>query len=176
MWKRLKCKPRNEQTYEQITKIITTVQPWKITTFENVNEKLADDTKFKLLKRNDFVYKFLRDLTPLEQENKMLKTLGVLQRTRFSWKKSPIKILWEKLQYVGWQLDVFKEESILFSKLKDRFSRIFQVGEFHKYCTFIELINQNDFQWQLDAIWEVLFNRGPGEECYGLLETLLYAK
>jgi len=176
MWKRLKCKPKNEQTHAQTRKIITTAQPRKITTFENVNEKLADDTKFKQLKDNDFVYKFLRDLTPLEQENKMLKTLGVLQRTRFTWKKSPIKILREKLQYVGLQLDVFKEESILFSKFKDRLSRKFQVGEFHKYCTYIELINQNEFQWQLDIIWEVLFNGGPGEECYGLLETLLYAK
>jgi len=66
----------------------------------------------------------------------------------------------------------FKEESFLFCKQKDRLGRKCQVGEFHKYRTFIELINQNDFQWQLDTIWEVLFNRGPGEECYGLLETL----
>jgi len=67
-------------------------------------------------------------------------------------------------------------ESISFSKLKDRLGRKFQLDDFHKYRTFIQLINQNDFQWQLDTIWEVLFNRGPGEECYELLETLLYPK
>jgi len=27
-----------------------------------------------------------------------------------------------------------------------------------RYHIFIELINQSDFQWQIDTIWEVLFN------------------
>jgi len=122
------------------------------------------------------VYKPFKDFTSLEQENKILKTVGVLQRTRFTWKKSPRKVLREKLQDVEIQLDVLKKESILFSKLKDRLSRKFQVGEFYKHRTFIELINQDDFQWQLDTIWEVLFNRERGEGCYELLETLLYVK
>ena len=80
------------------------------------------------------------------------------------------------LQDVGLQLNVFKEEPILFNKLKGRLGRKFQVVKFYKYCTFIELINQDDFQWQLDTIWEVLFNSEPGEGCYELLETLLHAK
>jgi len=176
MWKKLKCKPRNEQTYEQIRKIITMVQPRKRSIFEKVSEKLVVDTRFKQLKDNDFVYKCVRNLTPLEQEKKTLKTLGVLQSTRFTWKKSPIKVLGEKLQDVGLQLDVFKEESILFSKHKDRLGRKFQVSELHKYRTFIELTNQDDFQWQLDPIWEVLFNKRSGEECYELLETLQHVK
>jgi len=83
------------------------------------------DTIFKQLKDNDLVYKRFRDLTSLEQENKILRTLGVLRRTRFTWKKSPIKILRENLQVVGLQLDVFKEESISFSKLKNRLGKKF---------------------------------------------------
>jgi len=51
-------------------------------------------------------------LTPIDKENKVLKTLGVLQRTRFTWKRSPIKVLIEKLRVVGLQLDVFKEDYI----------------------------------------------------------------
>jgi len=109
MWKKLKCKPRNEQTYDQIKKIITMVQPRKRPIFEKVSEKLVVDTRFKQLKDNDFVYKSFRNLSPIEQENKTIKTLGVLQGTRFTWKKSPIKVLREKLQDVGLQLDVFKE-------------------------------------------------------------------
>jgi len=112
----------------------------------------------------------------LKQENKILKTLGVLQRTRFTWKKSPIKVLREKLQDVGLQLDAFRAESTLFDKLKDRLGRKFQVRELYKYRLFIELINQDDFQWHLNIIWEVLFNKRPGEECYELLETLLHVK
>ena len=130
----------------------------------------------KQLKNNDLAYKPFRDLKSLEQENKVLKTLGVLQRTRFTWKKSPIKVLREKLQDVGLQLDVFNEESMLFSKLKDRLGRKFQVGEFYKYYTLIGLINEKDFKWQIATIWERLFNIKPGEECYGSLEILLQAQ
>ena len=75
-----------------------------------------------------------------------------------------------------YSLEVFGEDPILFNKLKYPLGRKFQVGELHKYRTFIEPTNRNDFQWQLDTIWEVLFNRGPGEECCGILETLLYAE
>ena len=53
--------------------------------------------------------------------------------------------------------------------LKYRPGRKFQVGEFYKYHTVIGLINQNDFQWQIDTNWEMLFNIKTGEECYGLL-------
>jgi len=73
MWKLLKCKPRNEQTYEQTRNIITTVQPRKRSVSGKVSEKLAFDTKFKQSKDNDLVYKSFRTLTPLEQENKMLE-------------------------------------------------------------------------------------------------------
>jgi len=164
MWKTLKCRPRNEQIYEQIRKIIAIVQPRKRPISEKVSKKIVVDTRFKQLKDNDFVYKSFRNLTALEQENKILKTLGVLQKTRFTWKKSPIKILKEKLQDVGLQLDVFKEESILFSKLKDRLSRKFQVGEFHKYRAFIELINQRQLGtiFFFNGNW-VLFGR-----CYSI--------
>jgi len=104
------------------------------------------ETRSKQLKDKDWAYKSCRDLTLLEQENKMLKTLGVLQRTRFTWKKSPIKVMRENVQVAGLQLEVFKEDSILFDKLKYRVSRKFQVEEFYKYHALIGLINQNDFQ------------------------------
>jgi len=73
MWKKLKCRPRNEQTYEQIRKIITIVQPRKRPTFEKDSEKFVVETRFKQVKDNDLVYKPFRDLTSLEQENMILK-------------------------------------------------------------------------------------------------------
>ena len=69
-----------------------------------------------------------RDLTPIDKEDKLLKTLGVLVRTRFTWKRSPIKVSIEKFRVVGLQLDIFKEDSSLFGKLKYRLGRNFQVG------------------------------------------------
>ena len=52
----------------------------------------------------------------------------------------------------GLQLDVFKEEPVLFNKLKKRHSRKFQTDEFNKYRKFIDTVNKDDFQWQLDII------------------------
>ena len=88
----------------------------------------------------------------------------------------PYKSTKGKIQDVGLQLDIFKEESILFRKLKNCLGWKFQVGEFYKYYSLIRLINQKDFQWQIDTIWERLFNLKPGEECYGSLELLLQAQ
>jgi len=176
MWIMLKCKSRNKNTYEQTRKAITRLQLRKLPAYGNVVEKLVVDTMPKHSKNNDFGCKSPKDLTPTDKENKVLKTFVVLQRTRFTWKRSPIKLLIEKLRVVGLQLDVFKEDSILFGELKCRLGRKFQVGEFYKYHALIGLINQNDFRWQIDTIWEMLFNIKPGEECYGLLELLLQAE
>ena len=88
----------------------------------------------------------------------------------------PYKSTKGKITWCEITVRFFKEESILFSKLKNRLGRKFQVGEFYKYYTLIKLINQKDFQWQIDTIWERLFNLKPGEECYGSLELLLQAQ
>jgi len=87
-----------------------------------------------------------------------------------------MKALRAKLQDAGLQLHVSDEEVILFSKLKNRLGRKFQVGEFYKYYILIGLTNQKDFQWQIDAIWERLFNIKPGKEFYESLELLLQAQ
>jgi len=166
----LKCRPTNGQTYERIKNAIITPQ------FRNppIIERMRVDATPTPLKNLDFTCKSLLDLKQSDKENKILKTLGVLQRTRFTWKRSPVKALREKLWVVGLKLDVFEENSILFSKLKHRLGRKFQVGEFHKYHTFIELINQSYFQWKINTISEVLFKTRPGEGYYGLLESLLH--
>ena len=155
MWKMLKCSPRNKRTYEQIRKIIIVSQLGKRPTHKEISTKLVVEARYKQVKDKGLAYKFCRDLTLLEQENKMLKTLGVLQRTRFTWKKNPIKVLRENLQVAGLQLEVFKEDSILFDTLKYRLGRKFQVEEFYKYHALIGLINQNDFQRQIVTTWEM---------------------
>ena len=151
----LKDKSIEGQTYERIKDAITTPQFRKRPILEKISTKLVVNIRSKQLKNNDLAHKHFEDLISLEQENKILKTLGVLQRTRFTWKTSPIKVLNEKLPDVGLQLDVFKEEHILFSKLKKCLGSKFQVGELYKYYTLIRLLNQKDSQWQIDIIWEI---------------------
>ena len=163
----LKGKLINGQTYEQIRKVITLPQPRKNLTSRKTARKFVVDTRLKQLTDNDSASNSFKDLTALEKENRILKTLGVLYKTRFTQKRSPIKVLREKLKVV------FKEDPILFGKLKYRLGRKFQVGEFYKNHTLVGLIDQNDFQWQIDTIWEMLFNIKPREECYGFLESLL---
>jgi len=90
MWSMLKYKPINRQTYEQIRKAITTLQFRQLPTHGKVVQKFIVDTTSKQ-KDSDFARKSLRDLTQIERENKILQTLRVLQRTRFTWKRSPIK-------------------------------------------------------------------------------------
>jgi len=172
----LKGKSIKGQTYERIKHAIATPQFRKRPILEKISTKLVVNTRSKQLKNNDLAHKHYKDLMSLKQENEILETLGILQRTRFTWKTSPIKVLKEKLQGVGLQLVVFKEETILFNKLKNRLGRKFQVGKFYKYYTLIRLINQKDFQWQVDTIWERLFNLKSGEECCGSLELLLQAR
>jgi len=155
----LKGKSIEGQTYEQIKNAITTPQFKKRPILEKVSTKLVVNTRSKQLKNNDLAYKTFRDLISLEQENKILKTLGVLQRTRFTWKKSPIKVLREKLSDVGLQLDVFKEESILFSKLKNRLGRKFQVGEFYKSNTHFEIFSFVSDHTQSDHALQTIVER-----------------
>jgi len=146
-WQMLKGTSIEGHNYERIKNAITTSQFRKRPILEKISTKLVVNTRSKQLKNNDLAHKHFKNLMSLEQENMILKTLGVLQRKKFTWKTSPIKVLKEKLRDVGLQLDVFKDESILFSKLKNRLGRKFPVGEFYKYYALIRLINQKYFQW-----------------------------
>jgi len=152
IWIMLRGKPINGQRYEQKRKIKTTSKPRK--TFRKTTRKFVVDTRPKQSTDNDYASNTSKDLTALEKENRISKTLGVLCKTRFTWKRSPIRVLREKLKVVGLQLDVFKEDSILFGNLKYRLGRKFQVGEFYKYHALVGLINQNDFSGKL-----ILFGR-----------------
>jgi len=73
MWKKLKGRPRHEQTYEQIRKLIMIIQPIKGPILKRLVKKIVVDTRVKQLKDNDLAYRSFRDLTPLEEENKTLK-------------------------------------------------------------------------------------------------------
>jgi len=114
----LKGKSIEEKTYEPIKNAIITPQFRKKTIHEKTSIKLVVNKRSKQLKNNDLAHEHFKDLMSLKQENKIFKTLGVLQRTRFTWKTSPRKVLKEKLQGVGLQLNVFKEDSIFLNKLK----------------------------------------------------------
>jgi len=106
----------------------------------------------------DFAYEIFKNLTTLE-ENKIRKTLEILQETRFTWERNLVQALDEKLEAVGLNVDIFWENFILFDKGKHQLSRKFQADEFHKFYIFLESVNQKDYQWQIYIIWKVLFEK-----------------
>jgi len=106
----------------------------------------------------DFAYEIFKNLTTLE-ENKIRKTLEILQETRFTWERNLVQALDEKLEAVGLNVDIFWENFILFDKVKHQLSRKFQADEFHKFYIFLESVNQKDYQWQIYIIWKVLFEK-----------------
>ena len=116
----------------------------------------------KQAKDIDCVYETFENLTPVEK-NRTRKTLEILQRTEFTWERNTVEALKEKLEAVGLNMDIFGENLILFNKLKYQVSRKFQVGRFHKFCIFLESVNQKDYQWQTYTFWKVLFDMKMGE-------------
>ena len=145
MWTLLKTKRRKESKYEQIREVIT------------VPELFGEDGSLTLI-----------------QENRKCEALKILQRTKFTWEKNPLKVLEEKLEIVDLNLDIFGESLTLFKKLKHRLSRKFQVGRFREFHIFLESLNQKDYQWQIYTTWKVLFDMKLGEERYRLLRTMLH--
>jgi len=95
-------------------------------------------------------------------------------REAITWEKILIKVLEEKLEIVGLNLDIFEESLTLFKKLKHRLSRKFQVGRFRAFHIFLESLNQKDYQWQIYTIWKVLYDMKLGEERYRLLRAMLH--
>ena len=114
----LKGKSIKGQTYERIKHAIATPQFRKRPILEKISTKLVVNTRSKQLKNNDLAHKHYKDLMSLKQENEILETLGILQRTRCTWKTSPIKVLKEKLHGVGLQLDFLKKSPFYLVNLK----------------------------------------------------------
>jgi len=99
----------------------------------------------------DFAYEIFKNLTTLE-ENKIRKTLEILQETRFTWERNLVQVLNEKLEVVGLNVDILGENFILFDKVKHQLSRKFLADEFHKFYIFLESVNQKYYQWQIYTI------------------------
>jgi len=76
MWYMLKGKLRNEQTYEQIKRVITTPLFSKRLTPRTTVEKFVVNSRSKSLKDNDPTSNSPRDLKQVEKENRILRTLG----------------------------------------------------------------------------------------------------
>jgi len=116
MWKLLKHKQRNEQTYGQIRKAITTPKYGKQFDVGKVGEAVVSNKTPKQSKDIDLVYEAFENLTPVE-ETRIRKALEMLQRINYTWERNPIEALKEKLEVVGLNLDIFGENLILFNKL-----------------------------------------------------------
>jgi len=43
----------------------------------------------------------------LAKENRIRKTLEILQRTEFTWERNPVEVLQEKLEAAGLNMDIF---------------------------------------------------------------------
>ena len=117
MWKVLKHRPRNEQTYEQIRKVITEPKLGIRLDVGQVGETVVGNIMPKQSKDTDFFYETFNNSTTLE-ENRTRKTLEILQRIEFTWERNLVEILKEKLEVVGLHMDIFGESFILFNKLR----------------------------------------------------------
>jgi len=96
----------------------------------------------------------------------------MLKSINFTWCQSPIKVLQNKLRTLGLDWTVFEEDPILFCTFKQRLSGKFR-GNLKKYQPLLSLINQGLWQWQVDMMWEILFNRPIQEDSYSMIEILI---
>jgi len=69
-------------------------------------------------------------------------------------------------------LTVFEEDPVLFCTFKQRLSGKFR-GNLKKYKPLLNLLNQKHWQWQVDVIWEILFNIPIQENSYARMEMLI---
>jgi len=107
-----------------------------------------------------------------EREIRVHQALSILKSTNFIWCQSPIRVLQNKLQILGLDWTVFEEDPILFYTFKQRVSE--KVCEnLTKYKPLLSLINQRHWQWQVDMMWETLFNRPIQEDSYSMIEKLI---
>jgi len=67
---------------------------------------------------------------------------------------------------------VFEEDPILFCTFKHRLSGKFR-GNLKKYQPLLSLINRRHWQWQVDMIWEILFNSPIQEDSHAMIEILI---
>jgi len=107
-----------------------------------------------------------------KRDIRVYQALFVIKSTLFNWSRSPVKILQDKLQALGLTLTVFKEDPILFCTLKRRLFGKFR-KHLRKYKSLLFSINRTHWQWQIEMIWEILFNRPLQEDSYTLTEIFI---
>jgi len=113
MWKLLKRKQRNERTYGQIRKAITTSKHGKRFDMGKAGGTAVSNKPPKQSKHIGFAYEMFGHLTPVE-ETRIRKALKILQRINFTWERNPIEVFKEQLDVVGLNLDIFGKHLILF--------------------------------------------------------------
>jgi len=107
-----------------------------------------------------------------KRDVRVYQALFIIKSTLFNWSRSPVKILQDKLQALGLTLMVFEEDPILFCTLERRLFGKFR-KHLRKYKPLLFLINRTHWQWQVEMIWEILFNRSLQEDSYALTEILI---
>jgi len=107
-----------------------------------------------------------------KRDVRVYQALFIIKSTLFNWSRSPIKISQDKLQALGLTLMVFEEGSILYCTLKGRLFGKFR-KHLRKYKPLLFLIDRTHWQWQVEMIWEILFNRPLQKGSYVLIEILI---
>jgi len=107
-----------------------------------------------------------------KRDIRVYQALFIIKSTLFNWSRSPVETLQDKIQALGLDLTVFEEDPILFCTLKWRLFGKFR-KHLRKYRPLLFLINRKHWQWQVDMIWEILFNRPIQEDSYALIEVLI---
>ena len=116
------------------------------------------------------------DLNKLARKERISTTLRILRNLRLDLKQSPLQELKNKLQNVGLNLKVFKENPQLFDRLQCKLYHRFRRSTFRKYESLFKLINKNEFPWQVDKIWAVLHNKKRSKDTCNFLVELLMSR
>jgi len=121
-----------------------------------------------------------REMTPLfidreqarKREVRVNQALFILKSTNFTWSRSPVGVLQDRLQTLGLDWTVFEEDRILFCTHKQKLSGKFR-GNLRRYGLLLSLIKQRHWRWQIEMMWEVLFNRPVQGDSYSLTKILI---
>ena len=86
----------------------------------------------------------------------------------------PILRLQNQLQAKNLKIEVLEQNPLFFEMFKQKLYQEFQ-GSLFWYCSLLQYVNIQDFQWQVMRLWEFLVNTPIDENTYEWIRMLINA-
>jgi len=139
---------------------------------DHANPSLKEDKQGNGAQQETMLPPFINTEPDRKREDRVVQVLQIIKSIRFTWIKSPAEVLQNEFQSVGLDGTVLDEDPILIFTLKRRLFGKFR-RKLRRYKPLLNLINQKYWRWQIEMIWEVLFNRTIQKDSYVLTEILI---